>query len=95
MLQGARTLRRPLGDAGAVVGIDDRIAAALIDLGRHGEALEVLLAVLRVRESGTSDDTTAYARYRYGWTLELAGQQQDAKPVMEQARAEYLSLIHI
>jgi tetratricopeptide (TPR) repeat protein len=92
VLQGARTLRRPLGDADAVVGIDDRIAAALIDLGRHGEALEVLLAVLRVRESGTNDDATAYARYRYGWTLAMAEQQHDAKPVMEQARAEYQAL---
>jgi tetratricopeptide (TPR) repeat protein len=92
VFQSARALRRPLGDAGAVVDIDDRIAAALIDMGRHGEALEVLRAVLRVRESGTDEQAQAYARYRYGWTLELAGQQQDAKPVMEQARAEYQRL---
>jgi len=92
VFQGARALRRPLGDAGAVVDIDDRIAAALIDLGRHGEALEVLRAVLRVREGGTNEHALAYARYRYGWTLALVHQQQDAKPVMEQARADYQRL---
>ena len=92
VFQEARAIRRGLGNATTVANIDDRIAAALIDLGRHGEALEVLRAVLAVRESGTDETALAYARYRYGWTLALAEQQQDAKPIMEQARADYQRL---
>lgn len=49
---------RPPGHAGAFVDIDDRMAAALIDLGRHGEALEMRWVVRQTREAGTHEDAT-------------------------------------
>jgi tetratricopeptide (TPR) repeat protein len=88
-LQDARDLYRSLGRGLEAANADDRVAAALIELGRYAEALDRLAAAARVADASGDAALIAYAQYRMGWTLVLDEQPNDALPWLQRARAKY------
>jgi tetratricopeptide (TPR) repeat protein len=85
----ARELFRRARQPSNVARADDRIAAALIDLGRPREALTHLTAALDVTQAHGDRDRKAYARYRLGWIQEEIGQHEAALAQLSQAEADY------
>ena len=57
---------------------------ALIQQGRYDEAVPLLRRAVAAFPKGTSDLNYAYALYNLGHALRLAGQPQEAIPILEQ-----------
>jgi len=57
---------------------------ALIQQGRYDEAVPLLQRAVAAFPKGTSDLDYAYALYNLGHALRLAGQPQEAVPILEQ-----------
>lgn len=81
----SRTCFQQLGAAPDVARATDRLAASRIEQGRLTEALDLLEYVLHVRMAQQDPLARAYARYRLGWTLNLADRNADAGPLLEEA----------
>ena len=73
----------------AVAKADDRAAACLIDLGRLDDALGLLRNVLAVAEMTNDTAFQTHARYRLGWTLQLADNYEEALEYLSKARDGY------
>lgn len=87
-LDRARVGYREVGATSDVLDTDDLRASALLDLGRSGDAVEVLRGILHVVESVPVGDVP-YARRRLGFALRLAGEPAAALPLLEAAAAGY------
>ncbi len=85
----ARSLYRGNEAVRAVAKADDRAAACLIDLGRLDDALGLLRNVLAVAEMTNDTAFQTHARYRLGWTLQLADNYEEALEYLSKARDGY------
>jgi len=85
----ARELFRGQVSPYLVAWADDRAAAALIDLGRVKEAIDLLRGCLHVAQVGGDEREHAYAAYRLGWTLCTDGHYDEALTHLQVARDLY------
>jgi len=72
----------PIGGASGAQLNDE--GYALIQQGRYDEAVPLLQRAVAAFPKGTSDLDYAYALYNLGHALRLAGQPQEAVPILEQ-----------
>jgi tetratricopeptide (TPR) repeat protein len=84
--RSAREVARALGDAMSAAHADDRIAAALWEIGRLRDAETHLRAALAVHDSGSDSERSSWARFRLGWLLAV-------DPSTEARRQEALELL--
>ncbi len=68
---------------------NDRIAAALIDLGDLEEAITHLRESLNIFDYINDELRVAYSQYRLGWTLVSSGENEEAIPLLREASFTY------
>lgn len=88
VLARSRAHWRAAGVPAAVAEVDDLTASALLDLGRHGEAVGLLRSVLHVVQA-LSDGDLPYAQHRLGMALRLAGSPTEGLELLRTAEAGY------
>lgn len=88
VLARSRAAWRRVGSAAAVVEVDTLVASVLSDLGREGEAVELLRSALFVTESLPEADV-ASAYLLLGTALRRAGRPQEALEYLKPAAAKF------
>ena len=88
----ARDVYRAHGQGLEASHCDDRLAAALIELGRLPEALALLRSAALVADATGDTARIAYAQYRLGWTSVIADRGEEALPHLGRARELYTEL---
>jgi len=89
LFQESLTLFQSCGDLIGSGRANDRMAAALIDLGHIDKALVCLQEALNIFDYIKDESRLAWAQYRLGWTHVTNGDFYEAIPYLRQASAWY------
>jgi serine/threonine-protein kinase len=81
--EGESSAAAPPADSASGAELND-IGFALIEEGRYDEAVDVLRRAVATFPEGTSDITYAYALFNLGHALRLAGQPEEAIPILRE-----------